>query len=324
MATYANSTTNVPLSRVLSARSFNQEKYQATKMFAITPSDKEFGKLYLFDPTRSMDRVGSLEREDGGVSVEVKADYTTKNFTCKTIAVKNKIADKYLRNSDPVIQNNHKKGMSLALARLLWKDREKTAISVLEDVNNFTNNTRTLTSTSQWSDYENSDPWLEIGDMEEDLERNTDGETVTDIFLGREVLTKLAYHPKTLALLKDTEFKTMSMQAFKAILKGQLNLDYDPNIHISRTTKNTAKQNETATNSFQAGKHFVMIHNNPDAGELYTETFGRLIVPTGLAQFTVEEFRIPGEKALYIETEMTFGFAVEQEDCGQQAKNVIA
>lgn len=324
MATYANSTTNVPLSRVLSARGLNQEKYQATKMFAVTPSDKEFGKLYLFDPTRSMDRVGSLEREDGGVSVEVKADYTSKNFTCKTIAVKNKIADKFIKNADPVIQNNHKKGMSLALARLLWKDREKTAISVLEDAANFTGNTRTLTGQNQWSDYENSDPWLNIGEWEEALEKNTDGETVTDIFLGREVLTKLAYHPKTLALLKDTEFKTMSMQAFKAILRGQLNLDYDPNIHVSRTTKNTAKQNETATNAFQAGKHFVMIHNNPDAGELYTETFGRLIVPTGISQFSVEEFRIPGEKALYIETEMTFGFAVEQEDCGQQAKNVIA
>jgi hypothetical protein len=196
MATTANTTTNIPLSRVLSGRSLNTAKYEATKMFSPTPSDKEFGKLYLFDPTRAMDRTGNLEREDGGQAVQVKADYTTKNFTSKTIAVANKIPDKFIKNADDVIKMNHKKGMSLALAKLLWKDREQTAISVIEDANNFTGNTRTLTGEDQWSDYENSTPWDDIMEWEELLEKNTDGEQVTDIFTNAEVLRKLMRHPQ--------------------------------------------------------------------------------------------------------------------------------
>jgi len=324
MATYNATTTNTPLSRVLSGRSLNPEDYESTQMFRPSESDKDFGKEYQFDNNRNLDRIGSLEREDGGPAVEVKADYSTKNFKCKTIAVKNKIPYKFLRNADPVIQMNHKKGMSLGLARLLWKQREQDAIDQLEDAANFTGNTRTLSGTDQWSDQENSTPWQDIGEWEEALEKNTDGQQVTDIWLSRQVLTQLQYHPHTMALLKDTEYKFMSDVAFMAILKGQLFLKKFPKLHIARVTKNTAKQGQTATNNWMAGKHFVMVHNNPDAGELYQETFGKMFFPKGVGAFTVEEFEVPGEKALYIECEMTYGYFVSKEECGQQAKSVIA
>ena len=324
MATYNATTTNTPLSRVLSGRSLKTDRYESTTMFKPLANDKEFGSIYLFDQKRNLERIGNLEREDGGPSVEVKADYSSTNFKCKTIAVKNKIPYKFLRNADPVVQMNHKKGMSLGLAKMLWKQREQDSIDVLEDTANFTSNTRTLTGTDQWSDYENSEPWKDIGEWEEALEKNTDGEQVTDIWMNRQVITILQYHPHTMALLKNTEFKFMSDIAFMAILKGQLFLRDIPKLHIARTTKNTAKQGQTATSNWQAGKHFVMVHNNPEAGELYQETFGYMIYPTNVGAFTVEEFEVPGEKALYIEDEMTYGFKVVQEGCGQQAKSVIA
>ena len=61
-----------------------------------------------------------------------------------------------------------------------------------------TNNT-TLSGTSQWSDYTNSDPIAAIDDAKESV-RKASAKKPNSIFMSRPVFVKLKRHPKVIAL----------------------------------------------------------------------------------------------------------------------------
>lgn len=61
-----------------------------------------------------------------------------------------------------------------------------------------TNNT-TLSGTSQWSDYANSDPVTAIDNAKETV-RKASGKRPNSIFMSRPVFNKLRRHPKVIAM----------------------------------------------------------------------------------------------------------------------------
>lgn len=152
------------------------------------------------------------------------------------------------------------------IAELIALDREKRVADLVTTLGTYpAANRTTLSGTSQWSDYTNSDPYTAMmSAMDGMLMRpNT-------LILGRLAWTVLRNHPKiTAALAPSTTGNTGSSSTFRGApgntqaVADLLELDQ---ILVGESWLNTAKPGQTASLSRVWGKHASLLHLNPIAG----------------------------------------------------------
>jgi hypothetical protein len=150
------------------------------------------------------------------------------------------------------------------ISELIALDREKRVADLVFGLNTYPAANRvTLSGTSQWSDYTNSDPYTAI-------QTALDGMLMRPniAVIGRLAFSKLRVHPKiTAALAPSTTGNTATVNALGAPATAQaiadlLELDQ---IIIGEAFINTAKPGQTATLSRCWGKHMAFLHQNPVA-----------------------------------------------------------
>lgn len=115
----------------------------------------------------------------------------------------------------------------------------------------------TLSGTSQFSDYTNSDPiGILIAGMDLTLvyRPNT-------VVMGREVWTKLSSHPKVVNAVKGnvTNQGRVTIDQFRELLSG----DGITDVLVGDAWTNTAKQGQAASLSRAWGKHLSLLYLNP-------------------------------------------------------------
>lgn len=138
---------------------------------------------------------------------------------------------------------------------------EKDLATMLSDTAVVTQNT-TLSGTSQWNDYGNSDPF-------EVLRAATQAATVrkfNTIFMGDEVWSYLISHPAFLDRVKWSDTGVLSEQAMKTLL-APLGIK---NIFVGSATENTAAEGQTATFGDVWGKNLWLqyLTDRPSRKEL--------------------------------------------------------
>lgn len=151
------------------------------------------------------------------------------------------------------------------ISELIALDREKRCADLLFGLNTYpAANRTTLSGTSQWSDYTNSDPYSAVQTaLDGMLMRPTIG------IIGRLAWSKLRVHPKiTAALAPSSNGNSATANAAGAPATAQavadlLELD---RIYIGEGWVNTAKPGQTATMTRLWGKHMAFLHQNPIAG----------------------------------------------------------
>ncbi len=127
-----------------------------------------------------------------------------------------------------------------------------------------TNNKVTLSGTSQWSDYTNSDPLVAIrGYFDSMLVRPTIG------VLGRLVATKLQLHPKVAAAVY--KFGTTAGYVPMRAIADQLELD---EIYVGEAQYNTAAPGQAPSMSRVWGKHAAFLYRDKTASTRGKVTFG--------------------------------------------------
>lgn len=155
------------------------------------------------------------------------------------------------------------------IAELIMLDREKRVADTIFAAATYpVGNKVTLSGTTQWSDYANSDPLSAmLAAMDGMLVRpNT-------LVLSQAVWTKLRQHPKLIAAL----YPAGGNAATGGIFAGQQNLaqllELD-SVIIGKGWHNTAKPGQTASMARLWGKHAAMLYINPQAGPTNGITFG--------------------------------------------------
>jgi len=150
------------------------------------------------------------------------------------------------------------------ITELVALDREKRVADLIFNTNTYPSaNRSTLSGTSQWSDYSNSDPYTAIQTaLDGMLMRPNIG------VIGRLAWTRLRVHPKiTAALAPSANGNTSTSNAAgqPATLQAVADLLELDQIIVGEAFINTAKPGQTASLSRCWGKHMAFLHQNPVA-----------------------------------------------------------
>jgi hypothetical protein len=153
----------------------------------------------------------------------------------------------------------------MMLTNLIMLDREvRVAGTVFNAANYIGSQQQTLSGTSQWSDYANSNPLNQLlAALDTPLMRPN------KLVLGRAAWTTLRQHPK----IVQAVFKTM--QGAGTVTREQLaELLELEDVLIGSAFVNTARKGQAAAYSRTWGKHAALIYSNTQAAMTGQPTFG--------------------------------------------------
>jgi hypothetical protein len=150
------------------------------------------------------------------------------------------------------------------ISELVALDREKRVADLIFNLNTYPSaNRATLSGTSQWSDYSNSDPYTAIQTaLDGMLMRPNIG------VIGRLAWSRLRVHPKITAALAPSAIgntSTSNAAGQPATLQAVADLLELDQIIVGEAFINTAKPGQTASLSRCWGKHMAFLHQNPVA-----------------------------------------------------------
>jgi hypothetical protein len=150
------------------------------------------------------------------------------------------------------------------ITELIALDREKRVADLVFNANTYpAANRTTLSGTSQWSDYTNSDPYTAIQTaLDGMLMRPNIG------VIGRLAWSRLRVHPKITAAVAPSatgNTSTSNAGGQPATLQAVADLLELDQIIVGEAFINTAKPGQTASLSRCWGKHMAFLHQNPVA-----------------------------------------------------------
>lgn len=152
------------------------------------------------------------------------------------------------------------------IAELIALGREVRTANLITNLNTYpAANRTTLSGTSQWSDFTNSDPYTAIMAAFDGMlmRPNT-------LVMGRAVWSRLRVHPKITAALAPSSQGNSSTAAGDrgrpATVQAVAELLEVDRILVGESWVNTAKPGQTASLQRVWGKHLAALHINPAAG----------------------------------------------------------
>ena len=150
------------------------------------------------------------------------------------------------------------------IAELIALDRERRVANLITNLATYpAANRTTLSGTSQWSDFTNSDPYTAIMTAFDGMlmRPNT-------LVMGRRVFSRLRVHPRVTAALAPTSMgntPTASAGGRPATAQALAELFEVDRIVIGESWVNTAKPGQTASLQRVWGNHVAALHLNPAA-----------------------------------------------------------
>ncbi|MDO8654196.1 MAG: phage capsid protein [Undibacterium sp.] len=154
---------------------------------------------------------------------------------------------------------------TMMLSNLILLDREvRVASAVFNAANYIGSQQQTLSGTSQWSDYVNSNPLSALlSALDTPLMRPN------KLVIGRQAWTSLRQHPKVVqAVYKSAQSAgTISREQLAELLELE-------EICIGGAFVNTARKGQTAAYARTWGKHAALIYSNTQAAMSGQPTFG--------------------------------------------------
>src|SRR4051794_25748932 len=179
---------------------YSNDAYIASKLLPALPVNFQTGKHWVYNQGRF--RNTPAKRATGAKSGEVELTLTTGNpYFCEDHALKQLVADEVVENAitptDPYTDATEN------VSEMLMIGREVEAATLLTSTANITQNT-TLSGTSRFDDYSNSDPFATLETGRQTIHSATHLMPNT-LVMGKQVWNKLKYHPAFLERIKYTQ-----------------------------------------------------------------------------------------------------------------------
>jgi len=177
-------------------------------------------------------------------------------YTCLERALEKRVPDEYINNTDDPY--DPKRDAVATLMDNIWVNQENALATYMADTAKLTRNT-TLSGTSQWSDYTNSDPFDDII-AGIDSVRGATSQLPNAIAMSYEVALKLKQHPDVREQVKYTNGGQLSDSAFVQFLKDFFTLQ---NVYIGTAIKDSNDEGQTASLASVWGKHAWLLVQSP-------------------------------------------------------------
>jgi hypothetical protein len=227
---------------------YQNAAYIAELLFPTIPVKFQSGKHFVYDQGRF--RVVPTKRSSGANSQEMQLKLTTGNpYFCEDHALKQFVLDEDVDNAqtptDPFTDATEN------LMDLHLVARENEVATLITSTSNLTNNV-TLSGTSQWSDYSNSDPFADIELGKQTVHANIH-QTPNILVIGKQAWDKLKLHPALIERIKYTGRGPLTTDMVASLFE----LDQ---ILVGGAAKNTAKEGQTDATSYIWGKDAVLLY----------------------------------------------------------------
>jgi hypothetical protein len=210
------------------------------------------------------------------------------------------------------------------VTELLALDRELRTRDLVFNANTYpAANRTTLSGTSQWSDFTNSDPYSAImAALDGMLMRPTDA------VIGRLAWSKLRVHPKITAALAPSSAgnsSTSNAQGAPASLQALADLLELKRILVGESWANTAKPGQTASLTRVWGKHMAFLHLNPiTSTRSKTITFGYTAEHGTRVSGTMPEPKVGLRGAQRVRVGESVNEIIAASDVGYYFQNIVS
>lgn len=180
---------------------YQNEQYIADKIFKEVPVKKQSDRYYIY----GMERFRQYDdlRAPGTEANEISWALSDDSYFCEGHALRHAIADEERQNADDIF-DLEADGTELVTEGILLIKEVDAANKVL-DTNSYHKDLQiTLGATdapAKWSDYENSDPILDIKRAKEAIHRKS-GLRPNTLIISEPVLNVLELHPRLLDVIK--------------------------------------------------------------------------------------------------------------------------
>lgn len=239
---------------------YTNSQFIADMVYPVVPVAKQTGKYYIYDKANL--RQDKTNRAIGAPSNEVSFGLSTDTFSCDDHALKDFVADEVVDQAevalDPLIDTTE------FLTEKLLLDREIALAAILASTSIMTQNT-TLSGTSQWSDYTNSDPIGDVRTARTTIHTNTFKKPNT-LVLGKPVFDMLIEHPAIIERIKYSQLGVVSAELLARVFQLE-------QVLVGEAGSNTAAEGQTDVLAYVWGKHAVVAYIAPKVG-LKTLTLG--------------------------------------------------
>ena len=146
---------------------------------------------------------------------------------------------------------------TLAITEKIWLRKEKKLATDLADTGILTQNT-TLSGTSQWDDYANSDPFDDVQTAKNEIKLNGLMPANT-LILSFEVFAKLIHHPDLLERIKYSQKAVLTTELLASVFQVE-------RVIVGSAVENTGNEGQTAVMAYVWGKHAVLAFITPAPG----------------------------------------------------------
>ena len=239
---------------------YTNDSFIADLVFPVIKVNKQTGKYYVYDKANL--RVDATARAAGSGANEIDLGLSTVSFACDDHALKSFVADEIQDQAEAAL--NPLVDETETITEKLMLDRELTLATMLADTAQVTQNT-TLSGTTQWSDYSNSDP---IGDVRtaRTTVHSTTFKKPNTLILGKQTYDQLCEHPAIIERVKYSQLGVVTAELLARIFQVQ-------NVLIGEAGRNTAAEGATDSLSYVWGKHAWVCYIAPKVTPK-TLTFG--------------------------------------------------
>lgn len=244
---------------------YKNEDFIGTELMPIVTVSKSGGVFFKYN---KRDRLATPDDSVGQRSMpnEVTEGRTTTAYACKDYALRDFVSEKTLRNQDAPL--DEMVDLIASVNDAIAYREEKRIATVLTTAGNYAS-TVTLSGTSQWSDYTNSNP---ISDIETARDAIWAGMGPSRLvgFCSNAVWNMLRHHPKLIA-----EFKYSGVNSgFKALARQQVAEYFElDDLLVAKAWEDTANEGQTVSTGRIWGKHFGIVRVATSPG-IRTASFG--------------------------------------------------
>lgn len=230
---------------------YSNDTMIARSIFPEIPVLRQSGKHFIYD--RGRFRIDENKRGTGAPSNEVTLSLTTGNpYFCEDHALKHFVPDEDVENAE--VPNAPFQDATEFLMDKHLVTFEKEVADLITSTANLTNN-KTLSGTTQWSDYSNSDPFGDFEDAKASVHSSIGVEPNTAI-LSKEVWDKIKHHPDLLERVKYSARGQITVD----LLASLIGVD---RVLIGGAYYTNSKEGQTETTSYVWGKDVVLAYVAP-------------------------------------------------------------
>jgi len=241
---------------------YQNSAYVAELLYPTLPVAKQSGQHFIYDKGKF--RINDSKRGAGAASKEATLNLTTGlPFFCEDHSLKQFVPDEDVDNAvppmDPMVDATEN------VTEMHMVARENELAAALTDTAVLTQNT-TLSGTSQWSDYSNSNPISDVRTAKQTIHESIYVDPNV-LVLGKQVYDKLVDHPAVIERVKYSQLGIASPDLLARLFDVE-------RVIIAAAGKNTAAEGQTDSMSYIWGKNAILAYINPRIGQK-TITLGR-------------------------------------------------